>query len=38
MLSQANITDIWQVPVSPVLDLNRDGIVDAAEMYIVVDY
>ena len=30
--------DIWRVPVSPVVDLNKDGIVDAADMCIVVDH
>jgi Tol biopolymer transport system component len=29
--------DLWQSAVSPVVDLNADGIVDAADMCIVVD-
>jgi len=29
--------DIWQVSIEPVVDLNGDGIVDAADMCIVVD-
>jgi hypothetical protein len=30
--------DIWQTEVHPVVDLNGDGIVDAADMVIVVDH
>ncbi len=30
--------DLWQVPIIPVVDLNGDGIVDAADMCIIVDY
>jgi hypothetical protein len=30
--------DIWQVSILPVVDLNDDGIVDAADMCIMVDY
>jgi Tol biopolymer transport system component len=30
--------DIWQVSLKPVIDLNSDGIVDAADMCIIVDY
>ena len=30
-------SDIWQVPIEPVVDLNSDGIVDAADMCIMVD-
>jgi len=30
--------DIWQVPIEPVLDLNADGIVDAADMCIIVEH
>ncbi|MFC1633527.1 LamG-like jellyroll fold domain-containing protein [Planctomycetota bacterium] len=30
--------DIWQVPIEPIVDLNGDGIVDAADMCIMVDY
>ena len=30
--------DIWQAEVHPVVDLNGDGIVDAADMVIVVDH
>jgi hypothetical protein len=29
--------DIWQVEVTPIVDLNSDGIVDAADMCILVD-
>jgi hypothetical protein len=30
--------DLWQVTIEPVIDLNGDGIVDAADMCIVVDH
>jgi Tol biopolymer transport system component len=30
--------DIWQVSIEPVVDLNGDGIVDASDMCIIVDY
>jgi hypothetical protein len=30
--------DMWQVSINPVVDLNGDGIVDAADMCIIVDY
>ena len=30
--------DIWQAPIKPVVDLNGDGIVDAADMCIMVDH
>ena len=30
--------DIWQAPVIPIVDLNSDGIVDAADMCIMVDH
>jgi len=30
--------DLWQATIEPVVDLNADGIVDAADMCIVVDY
>ena len=30
--------DIWQAPIIPIVDLNADGIVDAADMFIIVDY
>ena len=29
--------DIWQVSIEPIVDLNGDGIVDAADMCIIVD-
>jgi hypothetical protein len=29
--------DIWQVSITPIVDLNSDGIVDAADMCIIVD-
>jgi hypothetical protein len=30
--------DIWQAPIVPIVDLNSDGIVDAADMCIIVDH
>ena len=30
--------DLWQVSIEPVVDLNADGIVDSADMCIMVDY
>jgi Tol biopolymer transport system component len=30
--------DLWQAPILPIVDLNADGIVDAADMCIMVDY
>ena len=30
--------DIWQVSIEAVVDLNGDGIVDSADMCIIVDY
>ncbi len=30
--------DIWQVSIDPIVDLNGDGIVDAADMCIMVDH
>jgi hypothetical protein len=30
-------TDIWQVPITPIVDFNGDGIVDSADMCILVD-
>jgi len=30
--------DIWQVPIEPVVDLNGDGIVDCADICIMVDH
>jgi len=30
--------DLWQAPIVPIVDLNGDGIVDAADMCIVVDH
>ena len=32
-----NADDIWQAPIIPIVDLNIDGIVDAADMCIIVD-
>jgi hypothetical protein len=29
--------DIWQAPIIPIVDLNGDGIVDAADMCIIID-
>ncbi len=34
----AGRADLWQVPIKPVVDLNGDGIVDAADMCIMVDH
>jgi Tol biopolymer transport system component len=30
--------DLWQVSIEPIVDLNGDGIVDSADMCIIVDY
>jgi Tol biopolymer transport system component len=30
--------DLWQVSISPVVDLNGDGIVDSADMCLIVDH
>ena len=30
--------DIWQAPIIPIVDFNGDGIVDSADMCIMVDY
>jgi len=30
-------SDIWQAPINPIVDFNGDGIVDAADMCIMVD-
>ncbi|MFH1884077.1 MAG: LamG-like jellyroll fold domain-containing protein [Planctomycetota bacterium] len=30
--------DIWQVEVTPIVDLNNDGIVDAGDISIMIDY
>ena len=30
--------DLWQIPMTPIVDFNGDGIVDAADMCIMVDY
>jgi hypothetical protein len=30
--------DLWQAPIIPIVDLNADGIVDSADMCIVVDH
>jgi Tol biopolymer transport system component len=30
--------DLWQVPILPIVDLNGDGIVDSADMCIMVDH
>jgi hypothetical protein len=32
------IRDIWQAPIIPIVDFNGDGIVDAIDMCIMVDY
>jgi hypothetical protein len=30
--------DLWQTPIIPIVDFNGDGIVDSADMCIMVDY
>ncbi len=30
--------DIWQAPILPIVDLNSDGIVDSADIHILVDH
>jgi len=30
-------SDIWQSPINPIVDLNGDGVVDSADMIIIVD-
>jgi len=30
--------DLWEVPVIPIVDLNSDGVVDSADMCIIVDH
>ena len=30
--------DLWQVSIDPIVDLNADGIVDSADMCIIVDH
>jgi len=30
--------DVWQVSIEPVIDLNSDGVVDSADMCIIVDH
>jgi hypothetical protein len=30
--------DIWQTSIDPIVDLNSDGIVDALDICIIVDY
>jgi predicted secreted protein/Tol biopolymer transport system component len=35
--AEQGVFDIWQVPIIPIVDLNGDGIVDAADMCIIVD-
>jgi hypothetical protein len=30
--------DLWQIPIIPIVDFNGDGIVDSADMCIMVDY
>ena len=30
--------DIWQAPILPIVDLNADGIVDSADLTIIVDH
>ncbi len=33
----SGLSDLWQVSIDPVVDLNTDGIVDSADMSIIVD-
>jgi Tol biopolymer transport system component len=35
--AEQGVFDIWQVPIIPLVDLNYDGIVDSADMCIIVD-
>jgi hypothetical protein len=30
--------DVWQIPIIPILDFNADGIVDSADMCIIIDH
>ena len=30
--------DVWQAPIIPIVDINGDGIVDAADVCIIIDY
>ena len=30
--------DLWQVPIIPIVDLNGDGIVDSADMCVIIDH
>jgi len=32
------VWDLWQAPITPIVDLNNDGIVDAADMCIMIDH
>jgi len=34
----SGMQDLWQVPIEPIVDLNGDGIVDAADISIMVDH
>jgi len=34
----SDLRDLWQVSIDPVVDLNRDGIVESADMCIIVDH
>ena len=34
----SDLRDLWQAPIIPIVDFNGDGIVDAADMCIMVDY
>ena len=34
----SDLRDLWQVSIFPIVDLNGDGIVDSADMCIMVDY
>ena len=34
----AGTTDLWQVPIEPIVDLNSDGIVDSADICIIIDH
>ncbi len=37
-LGGVGITDIWQVPISSIIDLNDDGIINAGDMSVMVDH
>jgi len=38
LFSRGHVGSVWQIPVHLVLDLDGDGIVDTADMHIIVDH